>query len=377
MDLKNRSSRFCFNVCDEKDAQSDSLIRNSDFKLIGYFSVNSKKEYCPDISQLKYIYYRVKNGEQSVRFDLNHSLASVIRKSDDHKTWDKLNNMFTWLKLNSSLILPVENYPFVTFRGVLANLLITPFQKEEDWTVCAKFYDGIIYLCNFDTEEKLRRIANESDFEKNCQLWGYKFEQFMVSDDPRRKPEVESILNTEEEMCCVFNRMLGDHRLIYGAEMDGIESDHVLDVEKDKGILSKTEFFELKTSRSITSHRGDITFRRRKLLKWWSQSYLVGVKYIICGFRDDHGIVKTLKRYKVSEIPQLGSDFWDPSVCLNFLHRFLSYVKRIILENDNGKNCVWKFDYNPRGNILVSRIEDSDSKYTSNFKEIKIGELGV
>ena len=33
-------------------------------------------------------------------------------------------------------------------------------------------------------------------------------------------------------------------------------------------------------------------------MKWWAQSFLVGVPKIVCGFRDDEGIVKSLQHFK-------------------------------------------------------------------------------
>ena len=43
---------------------------------------------------------------------------------------------------------------------------------------------------------------------------------------------------------------------------------------------------------------------RNKLLKWWAQSFLVGVPKIICGFRDDEGIVNNLQPFRTIDIPR-------------------------------------------------------------------------
>ena len=43
---------------------------------------------------------------------------------------------------------------------------------------------------------------------------------------------------------------------------------------------------------------------RFKLLKWWAQSFLVGVPKIVCGFRDDDGNVTSLEHFKTIEIPR-------------------------------------------------------------------------
>lgn len=44
---------------------------------------------------------------------------------------------------------------------------------------------------------------------------------------------------------------------------------------------------------------------RFKLIKWWAQSFLVGIPQIICGFRDDEGIVHRLEKFNVQEIPNI------------------------------------------------------------------------
>ena len=38
-------------------------------------------------------------------------------------------------------------------------------------------------------------------------------------------------------------------------------------------------------------------------MKWWAQSFLVGVPKITCGFRNDDGVVKSLQTFKTAEIP--------------------------------------------------------------------------
>lgn len=53
--------------------------------------------------------------------------------------------------------------------------MITPYQKEEDWTICAINFKGTIYLCAYDHEEK--DYPNKDKFV----YWGYKFEQYMFA----------------------------------------------------------------------------------------------------------------------------------------------------------------------------------------------------
>lgn len=67
------------------------------------------------------------------------------------------------------------------FRGLLTQIMCTPFEESEGWIICAKQYDGTIFLCAFDTEEKIRRQQNETERQKQMCSWGYKFEQYMLS----------------------------------------------------------------------------------------------------------------------------------------------------------------------------------------------------
>ena len=124
-------------------------------------------------------------------------------------------------------------------------------------------------------------------------------------------PVIES-----EEFCCMFRTRLGAHSIVYGAEMDGLEvNDRLNGLTGDvDGIdLNGETFVELKTSR-IVEHPGQVgwtgnfpekllhhhqnsvfqerTLKKFKQIKWWCQSFLVGVPTIVCGFRDDDGVVE-------------------------------------------------------------------------------------
>jgi len=41
---------------------------------------------------------------------------------------------------------------------------------------------------------------------------------------------------------------------------------------------------------------------RFKLLKWWAQSFLIGISKVVCGFRDDAGIVRHIREFQTSEM---------------------------------------------------------------------------
>jgi RAT1-interacting protein len=83
---------------------------------------------------------------------------------------------------------------------------------------------------------------------------------------------------------------------------------------------------ELKTSAEIRNDRDMIKYER-KLLKFWAQSFLLGVPKIIVGFRDQQGIVHRLEELETASIPgkvkKVGRGTWDGNICINFAAEFM------------------------------------------------------
>jgi RAT1-interacting protein len=64
----------------------------------------------------------------------------------------------------------------------------------------------------------------------------------------------------------------------------------------------------------------------RKLLKFWAQSFLLGVPKIIVGLRTGNGILNRLDELETQAIPDMvkrGTQLWDGNVCINFAAAFL------------------------------------------------------
>eukprot|EP00894_Picocystis_sp_ML_P000002 jgi/Pico_ML_1/50519/g2.t1 len=57
-----------------------------------------------------------------------------------------------------------------------------------------------------------------------------------------------------------------------------------------------------------------VWFKKNKLIKWWAQSFLLGVQTIIAGYRDNKGICTNIGEFKTLEIPRMVRqipDGWD------------------------------------------------------------------
>jgi RAT1-interacting protein len=95
-------------------------------------------------------------------------------------------------------------------------------------------------------------------------------------------------------------------------------------------------YLELKTSRELTSPRSIATFEQHKLLKFWAQSFLLGVPKIIVGFRSDRNTLASLQLLETMKIPaqvrERGTTMWDGNVCINFTAKLLEFLREVVIE---------------------------------------------
>ncbi len=137
-------------------------------------------------------------------------------------------------------------------------------------------------------------------------------------------------LNNSEAFCSVIRSRLNQHSVVTGAEVDCCDL-------IDGKFKAPENYIELKTSRIMDNRNRRRNFSRFKLKKFWAQSYLAGVPKIICGMRNDDGIVQQIKTYKTMDIPKIANTNggeWNASICMNFLDSFLHWMKDIVIKDN-------------------------------------------
>ncbi|XP_014204303.1 decapping and exoribonuclease protein-like [Copidosoma floridanum] len=324
-------------------------------EVVGYFSLTGReREYSQDLVQLKYYYDQY--GKQ-VHFDLDAGINKVVRKPKDLN--EKIDFLLRWISNNHGSIRANPGQDrllkpdFVCFRGLLTKICTTPCESRDGWIICAAKFHGTIYLCAFDNDEQKLKNAHLTDRDLKFMSWGFKFEQYLLTDSPNASPNVKEPVNEAEEFCCLFSSKLGQHALVFGAEMDGICSQDIVAEPVD---WKKIKFVELKTNKIIRTEWQNNNYKR-KLLKWWCQSFLVGIDNVICGNRTERGIVCKLEDIKVSSMPKLAKNFWNASECLNFCNDFLNHVKTVVVRDYN--ECIYKFEYKLKDEIEMQMLPSS------------------
>ncbi|RWS13483.1 protein Dom3Z-like protein [Dinothrombium tinctorium] len=334
-----------------------NAVKNKSISLrkpanIGCYSLEAKntqtKSYSEDLTQLRYLYLPT---EDCFCFDLNDGYNECIHWGEPDS--EGLSHMFKWILNNRSKFKLANekqagqslNTDFVCFRGLIAQIMSTPYERNEDWCIHATKFNGTIYLINKVTERKKAVEANRDDSCNRACFAGFRFEHYICTKKPGTMPK-KNLIDTnisQNQLCAVFRTRLNTHSCVYAAEMDCIESDN-------PKILN---FIEIKTTKEFESKRQYDNFRRYKILKWWAQSYLVGIKTIVCGYRDERNYVRKIERFSVDRLRELGEEYWSPNICLNFLDTFFTFVKQCAYVDDPKR--VFEFYCDPLNKEITCR----------------------
>ncbi|KAL8898794.1 MAG: hypothetical protein Q9192_001893 [Flavoplaca navasiana] len=189
--------------------------------------------------------------------------------------------------------------------------------------------------------------------------WGYKFETLALIPATwaeTSRDYIESreslVVRNHAQYCSVVRTGFGKSRLILAGEVDALWD--AKPCRPDDPI----NWVELKTAATPLSDR-DVLKYERKLLKFWIQSFLLGVPKIIVGFRSKEGILQSLEELETSQIPRLvkqrGKGTWDGNLCISFTANFLDWLKSTIVGEG-----VWRIRKREKGTVIETfRIEES------------------
>lgn len=173
---------------------------------------------------------------------------------------------------------------------------------------------------------------------------GYKFETLCLMPDiwdATSRDYIEGreneIVNNHAQYVSIVRTGIDNTTLVLGGEVDaGTTSSPLLSLQiltvqsvwdaKPEPPNTRINWVELKTSVSPQSDR-DLLAYERKLMKFWIQSFLLGVPKIIVGFRDQNGILVRIEEMETEKIPgtvkRRGKATWDGNMCINFAAGFL------------------------------------------------------
>lgn len=230
--------------------------------------------------------------------------------------------------------------------------MTAPYDNFAEFAMFATLHDGTIYI-EEDFASRAASLAEEAtrppprnphpDQQSQAMMtyWGYKFETLSLIPTPPPNTTPAQVrayqsaqTSNHAQHCSIVHTSFGPHTLLLGGEVDGLLGPKPSPAEQhDKPI----PWVELKTAEQLPpphrqQHRDVLRFER-KLLKFWAQSFLLGVPTIIVGFRTKAGVLTGTQTFSTTELPGMvrrGTGCWDGNVCINFAAGFLGWLKEVI-----------------------------------------------
>jgi len=96
--------------------------------------------------------------------------------------------------------------------------------------------------------------------------------------------------------------------------------------------------------------------------KWWIQCFLVGIKTMVIGLRDNNGIVNKLSPLNISDIEQ-ATHTWSRQSFFNFFILFANFLKEhVTTEYSLDHKDVVLFYFSPSSQRITVK-KSSDPKY--------------
>ncbi|KAI1328814.1 RAI1 like PD-XK nuclease-domain-containing protein [Xylariaceae sp. FL0255] len=349
-------------------------------KEITCFSYDDKHEFHHDDSSIHWYYPPKLGADLSQGFD-------TFDKHDDSVD-EHLDSLLKSIAAHEKEEGKKIDAHLVTWRGMMTKIMAAPFEDRDGFEMNATLYQDCIFI---EENHAYKQASNEKQKREQqsrrpqpgrpspevMQFWGkkkqntlvmeltrlkisagYKFEA--LSCLPRPWGEVDRefietrdqhIVSNKAQYCSVVRTGLGQTVLCLGGEVDAIWDSK----PAQKG--APINWVELKTSAEIRDERGMQNFER-KLMKFWIQSFLLGVPKIIVGFRSQMGILTKLEEIRTTSIPetakQRGVMSWNANMCINFASAFLSWLREAI--NDEG---VWTIRRRPGSSTIeVFKVEE-------------------
>ncbi|KAI1710184.1 RAI1 like PD-(D/E)XK nuclease domain-containing protein [Ditylenchus destructor] len=293
----------------------------------GEFSVGPERNYLrKKRASARYLLKEYDHTVSDVQLDLREGYTRWV----ENPRVDRLAHVQTWISKEAKEkgmgmdLVKVINSDFVTTRGVLRRIAVSPYKYERDGSkfLCRK-YQNVVFMNNVDTESPSFNKSKGYQSKHSGKLreyGGHKFEQF-ISNRINSKPKAEFFyienqcsINSNVEFCAVFRAQIGEIKVVYNGEIDILTPDG-------------SEYLEAKTQYDSLGYGQDFD---KKALEWWIQTHLSSVKTLVVGLRDQIGIVSKIEHVKTDSLQRYGN--WTPDICFTFLQAFLKHI-RILASN--------------------------------------------
>ncbi|KAI0052272.1 RAI1-domain-containing protein [Auriscalpium vulgare] len=295
--------------------------------------------------------------EPPPRAELSYGYERWVRRPDERGRLDSLLRAYTKVRAQGVVGAAGAEIGVVSWRGVMTRILTAPYENRDGWEMNVMLCDGTLYFEEHLTEARLQEKNNMPSHQRTQTYYGYSFESWCAASEPRAVPGWHGDVNTNVQWCSLVKTKLGATRLVIGGEVDCV---------RDRYDGRNDTMVELKTSMNIRGPQDEQRFEK-KLLKFYFQSFLLGVPEIIVGFRTPKGQLTTLQSFKTMQIPRMirgKPDSWDPQICLLWGDEFVTWLRQTLASwaGSGGPERVWRVKFAPGVGVEIVMLNDAETK---------------
>ncbi|KAF1362240.1 RAI1-domain-containing protein [Lizonia empirigonia] len=274
---------------------------------VAHFSYDDNHEYRDDESSINYYMPPPMGADLKEGFD---TFRHYEDKEDPH-----LDSLLRALIHTERERIDGQRPPEIQGKEIMT----APYDNFAEFSMFATLHDGTIYIEEDFPSRSASRAAESSrppsryrhpDQQSQAMMayWGYKFETLSLTPTPpstippdQIRAHQQSVTSNHAQHCSIVHTSFGGHSLLLGGEVDGLLSPKPRDAD------TPIPWVELKTAEELPpparqQHRDVLRFER-KLLKFWAQSFLLGVPKIVVGFRSKSGILRGVQMFNTHELP--------------------------------------------------------------------------
>ncbi|KAM0719020.1 hypothetical protein Q7P37_004925 [Cladosporium fusiforme] len=362
------------------EGASTSIRRPREFT---YFSYDENRKLYPLSDQSLQYYYPPfidtpsESDQGRPPIDLSNGF-DTFRKHDDSVD-EHLDSLLETVMAHEQNSGQRVKSDILTWRGIMTKIMTAPFDLFNEFELNATSFQGTVFI-EENHASKAADIKSQRDNSRSnnrrgpsqemMQYWGYKFESISLLSTPWADATREEIENrdlkqvdSEAQYCSIVTTGIGGTSMILGGEVDAVMG------AKPDNPNDPIPWVELKTAQQPATQKDDVKYER-KLLKFWAQSFLLGVPKIVVGFRSPNGHLLKLMEHETQKIPSVvkrqGQGTWDGNTCINFAAAMLEFIKATV-QGDG----VWRIQRRQKdGFIEAFRVDgiDPNSIVTPSFR---------
>ncbi|KAG5366040.1 Decapping nuclease RAI1 [Yarrowia sp. B02] len=301
-----------------------------------------------DQSQLKY-YYLPEETILKAPIDLTKGIENWTQPNEHDTHLDTLLESLSQHERETGAKVDAE---IITWRGILTKIMTHPYdQYNESIVLNIVYFDGHFFVEEDWLSKQQGKKEPDEQMKKHIYS-GYKFESVALLDKPWCESSREAIdsrfdhIPNGDQFVSVVRTQIGDSKVLIGGEVDCVF---------DPCAKGNSRYGELKTTREVHNAK-DGENLERKMNRAWAQSFLLGVKHIVYGYRTGDHKLAAVDYFKTEDLPMYAgtSSTWSGTDEINFLNYALNQLKELPKEEDK----LWRLVFDSANKkVNISEVE--------------------